>query len=200
MNFAPPISDSPSGTAIARRDAVAKRDFSAAIFAHLFPAPFMAFVWPDGAKLNDELRPRILEQASRSEGLQRSNAGGWHSEVGRLEFCGDAGRRLVRHMFEMADEATRRTLAELPSTRRMPRWTIRWILHAWANMNGPGDFTQYHAHPGSTWSGAYYVDTGAPADADAGTPLHLFDPCQGRTNTFLQPIVPDRQSFDPNRA
>jgi hypothetical protein len=49
--------------------------------------------------------------------LQRSNVGGWHSEVGRLEFCGDAGRRLAGHMFEMADEATRRTLAELPPTR-----------------------------------------------------------------------------------
>ena len=37
--------------------------------------------------------------------------------------------------------------------------------------------------------GVYYVDTGAAADAD-GTPLHFFDPCQGRANTFLQPVVP----------
>lgn len=181
----------------AARDAPPKPDFSKAKFAHLFPTPFMSFVWPDGAELNEELRPQILEQASRFRGLQRSNVGGWHSEVGRLEFCGDAGRRLAGHMFELADEATRRTLAEAPPTRGMPGWTIRWVLHAWANVNGPGDFTQYHAHPGSTWSGAYYVDTGAPTDADLGTPLHLFDPCQGRANTFLQPIVPDRQGIRP---
>jgi uncharacterized protein (TIGR02466 family) len=97
----------------------------------------------------------------------------------------------------MADEATRRTLAELPPTRGMPRWTIRWVLHAWANANGPGDFTQYHAHPGSTWSGTYYVDPGAPGDVREGTPLHLFDPCPSRANTFLQPIVPNRQSVRP---
>ena len=53
---------------LARRDAVTKREFSAALFAHLFPAPFMIFVWPDGAELNEELRPRILEHASRSAG------------------------------------------------------------------------------------------------------------------------------------
>jgi uncharacterized protein (TIGR02466 family) len=181
---------------LAPRDAVAKRGFSAALFAHLFPAPFMIFDWPDGAELNEELRPRILEHASRSAGLQKSNAGGWHSEPGQLEFCGDSGRRLVRHMYEMADEATRRTLAELPSQPSMSRWTFGWTLHAWANVNGPGDFNRLHTHAGSTWSGVYYVDTGAPADAE-GTPLNFFDPCQGRANTFLQPVIPATYSVRP---
>jgi Putative 2OG-Fe(II) oxygenase len=176
---------------LARRDAVTQGHFSAALFAHLFPAPFMIFVWPDGAELNEELRPRILEHASRSAGLQKSNDGGWHSEPGQLEFCGDPGRRLVRHMYEMGDEATRRTIAELPSQPAMSRWTFGWTLHAWANVNGPGDFNRLHTHAGSTWSGVYYVDTGALTDGD-GTPLHFFDPCQGRANTFLQPVVPAR--------
>src|SRR5690242_7121945 len=124
------ISGSPLGSGLVRRDAVAKPDLSAALFGHLFPAPFMIFVWPDGAELNEELRPRILEHASRTAGLQKSNAGGWHSEPGRLEFCGDPGQRLVRHMYEMADEATRRTVAELPSQPAMSRWTFGWTLHA----------------------------------------------------------------------
>jgi len=183
-----PTSEQPSGTA-GDRPAAARPDFSAAAFGHLFPAPLMIFVWPDGAELNEELGTRILEHAERTPGLRKSNAGGWHSEVGRLEFCGDAGQRLVRHMFEMGDEATRRTIAELPSPPRMSRWEFRWILHAWVNVNGPGDFNRYHTHAGSTWSGCYYVDTGAPTDAD-GTELHFYDPCQGRANTFLQPMVP----------
>ena len=191
------ISKAPSRIAIDRRDTAATPDFSAATFAHLFPAPFMAFVWPDGAELNEELRPRILEHASRFNGLQKSNCGGWHSEVGQLEFCGDAGRRLVRHMYQMADEATRRTVAELPSDARMSRWTFQWTLHAWANVNGPGDFNRFHTHAGSTWSGTYYVDPGAPTDVEAGTPLHFFDPCQGRANTFLQPVVSARYSVRP---
>jgi uncharacterized protein (TIGR02466 family) len=169
-------------------------DFSSATFKHLFPAPFMAFVWPDGAEINEELRPRILEAASRSAGTQKSNSGGWRSESGQLEFCGDAGRRLVRRMYEMADEATRRTLAEL---REQPR-TFRWTLHAWANVNRLGGFNRVHTHPGSTWSGTYYVDPGAPpADADGGTPLHFFDPCQGRANTFLQPMLPSSYLVRP---
>jgi hypothetical protein len=125
-------------------------DSSAATFTHLFPAPFMAFVWPDGAELNEELRPQILGHASRSGGVQKSNFGGWHSEAGQLEFSGDAGRRLVRRMYEMADEAMRRTLAEQPSQPRMSRWTFSWTLHAWANVNGPGDFNRVHTHPGPT--------------------------------------------------
>ena len=188
--------EAPSGMAVGGPDAAAKPDFAAALFGHLFPAPFMIFAWPDAAELNEELRPRIL-QASQSPGLEKSNAGGWHSETGQLEFCGDAGRRLVRHMFEMADEATRRTVAEIPSRPNMSRWTFRWRLHAWANVNGRGDFNRLHTHAGSTWSGVYYVDTGAPADAAEGTPLHFFDPCQGRANTFLQPVVPARYSIRP---
>lgn len=172
-------------------------DFSSATFKHLFPAPFMAFVWPDGAELNEELRPRILEAASRSAGTQKSNSGGWRSDSGQLEFCGDAGQRLVRRMYEMADEATRRTVAELRPQPDLSKWTFRWIVHAWANVNGPGGFNRVHTHPGSTWSGTYYVDTGAPPAAAGGTPLHFFDPCQGRANTFLQPILPSNYLILP---
>jgi uncharacterized protein (TIGR02466 family) len=168
-------------------------DFTAAAFLHLFPSPFMGFVWPDGAELNEELRARILEHASASEGALKTNVGGWHSETGQLEFCGAAGRRLVRHIYEMADEATRRTLAE----QREPPRAMRWTLAAWANVNPSGGFNRMHTHPGSTWSGTYYVDTGAPADAEKGTPLNFFDPCQGRANTFLQPMVNSSYTIRP---
>ena len=187
-----PMQPLPGGLGEARLkpNTVAVPDFSAATFNHLFPAPFMAFIWPDGAELNQELRPRILEHARRSGGMQKSNFGGWHSEAGQLEFCGDAGRRLLRHMYEMADEGTRRTLAEIPSPPRMSRWTFTWKLDAWANVNRAGDFNRVHTHPGSTWSGTYYVDLGGATSGDGATPLHFFDPCQGRANTFLQPALP----------
>jgi hypothetical protein len=83
-------------------DVKTKPDFSAGLCVHLFPVPFMGHVWPDVPQLNRELRSRILEHATRAAGAPRSNAGGWRSELGRLEFCGDAGQRL-------ADEATSRT-------------------------------------------------------------------------------------------
>ncbi len=153
---------------------------------NLFSTPFMLHIWSDAADLNEALRTRILAHEQASAGENKTNVGGWHSDTGQLEFCGDAGRRLIRHMYAMADEATRRVLTEYGHPPR----TMRWTLYAWANVNHPGDFNRVHTHPGSTWSGTYYVDTGDLEDPEAGTPIQFVDPCQGRANLFLPPLVP----------
>jgi len=159
-------------------------ELAKAKLTNLFATPLLAHLWSDAAELNDDLRTRILAYESDNPGERKTNVGGWHSEAGQLEFCGDAGRRLIRHMYEMADEATRRVLAECGQPSRPMRWT----LHAWVNVNRSGALNRVHTHPGATWSGTYYVDTGDP-EAESGTPIHLFDPCQGRANTFLPPLV-----------
>ncbi len=162
-------------------------DVRSARSTNLFASPLLAHVWDDGPALNDQLRERILAHKQANPGESKTNVGGWHSNAGQIEFCGAAGRTLVRHMYELADEATRRVLVEFGHPPRPMRWT----LHAWANVNHEGDFNRVHTHPGSTWSGTYYVDTGEPADAEQGTPIAFFDPCQGRANTFLHPQVPN---------
>jgi uncharacterized protein (TIGR02466 family) len=156
-------------------------DLSSIRFADLFTTPLVTHVWQDGAELNPALRAAILGREAERPGAGRSNHGGWHSEVGELEFCGEAGRRLVTHMRALAEEATRRVFAR--HGRNAPGWD--WSVYAWANVNRSGDFNKIHVHPASTWSGTYYVDAGDPADQENGTPLHLFDPCQGRTMSFL---------------
>ena len=161
-------------------------EISEARLTNLFATPLLAHVWSDAAELNAELRARVEAHRWACGGEHKTNVGGWHSETGQLEFCGDAGRRLVRHMYEIGDEATRRVLAQYGQAPRQMRWT----LHAWANVNAPGDFNRVHTHPGATWSGTYYVDTGDPEDAESGTPIQLLDPCQGRANLFLPPLVP----------
>lgn len=161
-------------------------EIAEARLTNLFATPLLAHVWSDAGELNAELRERVQAHRRESGGEHKTNVGGWHSETGQLEFCGDAGRRLVRRMYEMGDEATRRVLAEYGQPPRH----IRWTLHAWANVNAPGDFNRVHTHPGATWSGTYYVDTGEPEDPESGTPIQLLDPCQGRANLFLPPLVP----------
>jgi uncharacterized protein (TIGR02466 family) len=42
-------------------------------------------------------------------------------------------------------------------------------LVAWANVNRRGSYHVSHSHPGSHWSGVYYVSCGRP---DAGQPLN----------------------------
>ena len=89
------------------------RELEAARFGSLFASPLLEHMWADGAELNVELRERVLEHARRHPGSEQTNVGGWHSEIGRLEFCGSAGERLVRHMREMTEEATLPPLRQL---------------------------------------------------------------------------------------
>jgi uncharacterized protein (TIGR02466 family) len=168
-------------------------DFSQTRYTSIFPTPLLQHVWDDGAELNAMLRQSILAQESASRGVQKSNEGGWHSETGQLEFCGEAGRRLVGHMYDLAEEATRRVLAEHRVQTRPGHTTV----HAWANVNRSGDFNKVHVHPASTWSGTYYVDTGDPLDRENGTPLHLTDPCLARTMSFLSRLIPTSMMIHP---
>jgi uncharacterized protein (TIGR02466 family) len=167
-------------------------DFSKTRYTNVFATPLVTHRWEDGPDLNPLLRERILVHEAESGGIGKSNRGGWHSETGLLEFCGDPGQRLVRHMHELADEATRRLLAE----HRQEIRPIRWTLSAWANVNRSGDFNMMHVHPGASWSGTYYVDTGDPVDPERGSSLHLLDPCQGRSLT-MPPQVPNSIFINP---
>ena len=88
------------------------RELETARSANLFATPMLAHVWADGAELNGPLRDRILAHEQTRPSAELTNVGGWHSGVGRLEFCGAAGARLVQHMQAMTEEATRRLFAE----------------------------------------------------------------------------------------
>jgi uncharacterized protein (TIGR02466 family) len=156
-------------------------------FVGLFTSPFMSYLWPDSDALNKELRQKILahERDDPGSGKSKSNVGGWHSETGQLQFCGDAGKALVERMIALANEATQRTLAG----RACPPFT--WTLEAWANVNRVGDFNRMHAHGMSTWSGTYYVDDGdPPAEEEFGTALEITDPCGQRTASFFPAVLP----------
>ena len=152
-------------------------------YTHLFGSPLMVHRWQDGPTLNAGLLPLILAEEAHASGKTKSNVGGWHSAYGALEFCGEPGAALLRRMREMADEATARVYREYDHAPAKLAWTV----DAWANVNRRGDFNRTHTHPGSTWSGTYYVDTGVDGEATAAA-LQLVDPCQGRANTFLAGI------------
>ena len=166
-------------------------DFSALRVANLFATPLVTHVWDKAAELNAALRDSILAHEANSGGVAKSNSGGWHSETGHLEFLGDPGKRLIDFFYAVTAEATRRVLAGFQ--RENPE--LSWTLQAWANVNRSGAFNKMHVHAGSTWSGTYYVDAGEPLDPDSGTSLHLWDPCPGRSATFLH--VPDSVFLKP---
>ena len=156
-------------------------------YASIFATPLLTQIWEDAPQLNPLLREHILAHEAKSQGVgvARSNDGGWHSDVGQLEFCGAAGQRLLEHARALANEGTRRVLAD--HGRKMA--LIEWTVYAWANINREGDFNKTHVHSASTWSGTYYIDTGDPRDP-GGTPLQLMEPSQGRVMSFLPKLLP----------
>ena len=154
----------------------------------IFPHPLLRHTWNDAAALNAELRRAILgEERKQAGGRKRSNSGGWHSEVGELEFCGAGGKTLIERAVQLANHASAQVFA---GYGRQPP-PFGWIVQAWANVNREGDFNRLHNHPGSTWSGTYYVDTGIAQGRRETTPLSLFDPCQGRAVSFFPATVPN---------
>ncbi|HVZ09241.1 TIGR02466 family protein [Rhodopila sp.] len=169
------------------------RTLREACFGQLFASPVLEHVWADAAALNVALRERILAHARHDPGTQQTNIGGWHSAVGRLDFCGEAGMRLIEHMGAMTEEATRRLYA----VHGGGRGSVSWALSAWANVSWKGHSNGVHTHPGATWSGVYYVDDGDCAPGADDTAIHLLDPNAARSNVFFPELSCQPVRFRP---
>lgn len=171
------------------------RSLSAARLQHPFFVPLLVHRWDASERLNAELEAAVARQRQASEGVRRSNVGGWHSEVGLLEWAGEAGRALVARMVAMANHATLLLLQEHQVSA--PRFG--WKVSAWANLNLAGDWNKMHFHSGSTWSGTYYVSGGDPAPADrpgAGN-LAFLDPLLAGQMSFFSGILPQFHEVMP---
>ena len=74
-----------------------------------------------------------------------------------------------------------------------------WKFAIWANVNRRGQYNRVHFHPGSTWSGTYYVDAGDSPSATnplAGS-LELLNPNQAPPMSFLSGLVPQVRIVQP---
>ena len=73
----------------------------------------------------------------------------------------------------MAQSAVTQMTADRDGNSIRPNWTSE----AWANVSGPGDSNSCHNHPGSFWSGAYYVnDGGCATDETLSGEFEMLDP------------------------
>ena len=135
----------------------------------LFATPVAAIMLPDAAARNAELEALILQQRERNPGVAASNNGGWHSQ---RDFSAWGGPRAAEVLAFARSAATQMTTGR-DSKKVDPNRTVE----AWANVNGPGDSNACHYHPGSFWSGAYYVnDGGCAGDPSLGGEFEMMDP------------------------
>ena len=134
-----------------------------------FPTPVAVVDVPGLRALNPEFKTTILARRQSHASTDASNLGGWQSDWEMASWGGVAMLRLLDTVKGLAGKMT--------VTRRGEPVSVTWRANAWANVNGPGDANEFHIHPGSAWSGVYYVDDGGIAANPAlGGELELKDP------------------------
>lgn len=135
----------------------------------LFGTPVVLFDLPEAEALNKDLRAVIVERQKTHPGTQHSNLGGWQSSWDMERWGGAAAIKLL---------AFGRNTANRVTTDRQGRSVaIVWRANMWANVNRSGHANEFHSHPGSFWSGVYYVDDGGiAADPSLGGELEFMDP------------------------
>ncbi len=121
-----------------------------------FPTPIYYFDLEDADALNLFLKNRInVWRESDQAGIERSNAkrsGAWHSPTNM------ADKPEYQAFVSILLERVQQVFENLQySATSQPH-----CLNMWANVTGPGGYNRSHTHPGSLWSGVYYVQ--APKD------------------------------------
>lgn len=135
----------------------------------LFATPVAALMLPNAERLNTDLEATILNRRSERQTVGASNIGGWHSTRDFASWGGKPAEQILKVARSVATQLT----ADRNGKPVKPDWTIE----AWANVNGPGDSNSCHYHPGSFWSGSYYVNDGGCADDPSlGGEFEMFDP------------------------
>lgn len=124
------------------------QDFSS---QNLFATPLCRMQVSDAAALNAALLEEGARLRAESEGVQKSNRGGWHSEGNLFDRLEEPFRKL---------KALAETAIEAVMERHAPKVgpdELTMKIFAWMNVNPPGGFNAPHTHPGAHWSGVYYV-------------------------------------------
>ena len=142
---------------------------------------FINFLAVESLRLdNDKIEKFCLEKRKASAGRVVSNGGGWQSD--NLDPAATELAELFAEVQKRLDEV-HRAFEFAPSTRQV-------ITEAWNNINQKGHFNYSHDHPGSLFSGVYYVKGGA----DKGE-LELKTPITPHTYTISGEMVGSYNAF-----
>lgn len=142
--------------------------------------------------LNRHISSFALEWRKSEPGEQRSNLGGWHSPDQLLQRLGEPWAGQLAQMFLQTVKEAVEAVAEPPANLG------RFGIEAWVNINEKGDSNAPHIHPGSVWSGVYYVATDPPGQAEgrlrftdprtaALTSAHPLNPFHATNNIKIAP-------------
>lgn len=152
--------------------------FSELQIATAFPTLIGRFKIPGAPDLNRELRRLVLERERAEPNVQHANVGGWHSRNDLLDWPNPAIGTLRASILAGVQQMIGSTLEQLRQGGLSRSFNGSLAAVAWANVCRRGNYHTLHNHPGSCWSGVYYVDSGG--DAGAAHPrsgvIDLHDP------------------------
>ncbi len=135
----------------------------------LFATPVAALEVPDAQAINADLQAVILRRRQETSSIQASNAGGWHSDHGIVDWGGPR----IEALLDLAKGIAGQLTADRQGQPVRPDWQVQ----VWANVNTTGHANVCHYHPGSFWSGTYYVaDGGCASDHSLGGEFEMLDP------------------------
>jgi uncharacterized protein (TIGR02466 family) len=146
-----------------------------------FTTPIGSYKVPNAAQINPVLEKAILEREAQASGMNRSNAGGWHSENDLLQWPELSG-------IDLAESIQSSVMNMIAITAKTDKFTFQSTISSWANVNRKGSHNVVHNHAQSHWSGVYYVKSGEYNEDDirlAGS-LTFYDP-RGSVNMMRHP-------------
>lgn len=147
----------------------------------LFRTPLARFRVPNADVINPGLEKAVLSRKDSESGVSHSNVHGWHSSRDLQDWPEPEVRDLVGTMRSAV-------MNMVNLIAHVQYFKAKIEISAWANVNGPGSYNQYHTHPDCHWSGVYYVRAGEYVDdgvKNAGK-IKFYDP-RGRVDQFSHP-------------
>ena len=107
-----------------------------------FATPVVAYPWPDSDELNRELAELVLADERKSDGVSRSNVGGWHSAADFLDRDAAPIRTLRQRVMSITAAITRAVTVASDAPR-----TFNCRIDGWANVSRHGHYNSVHIHP-----------------------------------------------------
>jgi uncharacterized protein (TIGR02466 family) len=142
--------------------------------AMAFGTPISSHLWPDSEGVNAALRDTVMAREAESNGIGRSNVGGWHSTQDLLKWDAPGIDDMRARIVGMSLDLVRLAMPDPAPFKEGVN------VDCWANISRNGNYNALHDHPNSVWSGVYYVSSGTPEPQDeTNGKLEFFDPRQG---------------------
>ena len=121
----------------------------------LWPTPLLKLADPIAAENNAALLALLLRLSRDAPGVQKTNMGGWQSDVDLFERREPA----IAVLRTRAYHAVFRYLQAMAPAGSTGKFEVS-IGSAWANVNNRSHANTPHLHPGAQLAGVYYVDDG----------------------------------------